>query len=94
MRDQLAGMTPRKIETGIINLDKTSGPGTHWVAYSKKGSRVVYGDSFGLRPPPEVVRYFKGSRLFYKNEVLQKFDQTNCGKHCLQFLMRETAEEK
>jgi len=45
MRDSL----PRKIrrnESGIVNLDDVDGPGTHWVAYAKRGDRAMYFDSF------------------------------------------------
>ena len=89
MRNELSSMTPHRYETGIINLDSTSGSGTHWVAYSKKNSRVVYSDSFGLRPPPEVKRYFAGNQLLYNNNRIQKFDSSNCGKLCLLFLIKE-----
>jgi len=48
----------------IVNLDNTTGPGTHWVAYAKRNNRVVYFDSFGnLRSPKELVRYFGNESL-------------------------------
>lgn len=48
---------PWKNETAVINLDEESGPGTHWVAYSKKNNIVFYFDSFGnLRPPNEIIK--------------------------------------
>lgn len=59
MRDTL----PDKIkdrETGIVNLDSTSGSGTHWVCYSKKSDTLYYFDSFGLDPPQEIINYLKG----------------------------------
>jgi len=34
-------------ESGIVNLDNADGPGTHWVAYAKRGDRAVYFNSFG-----------------------------------------------
>jgi len=37
----------RRIESGIVNLDDTRSPGTHWVVYAKKDNRVIYFDSFG-----------------------------------------------
>jgi len=52
---------PRKIrrnKSGIVNLDDADRPGTHWVAYAKRGYRAVYSDSFGnLQPLKEIVRY-------------------------------------
>lgn len=90
MRDELDTMNPLRYESGIINLDSSEGSGTHWVAYSKKNKRVVYSDSFGLRPPPEVKKYFKGNQLLYSNDQIQEFDASNCGKLSLLFLIKET----
>lgn len=57
MRDALPRRA-RTNESGIVNLDDDAGPGTHWVAYAKKGDRAIYFDSFGnLRPPREIERY-------------------------------------
>ena len=45
-------------ESSIVNLDNADGPNTHWIAYAKRGDRVVYFDSFGnLRPPKELMKY-------------------------------------
>lgn len=58
MKDNL----PKRIkerECGIINLDSSKGPGTHWTAYVKKEKFILYFDSYGnLRPPKEIVKYF------------------------------------
>ena len=45
MRDKLPKQ-PFHTERAIINLDNSSGPGTHWVAYKKCGKSVTYFDSF------------------------------------------------
>lgn len=37
----------RKRECGIINFDKRSGDGTHWMAYTKFGTHINYFDSCG-----------------------------------------------
>lgn len=85
MRDHLPPR-PWINECGIINLDNFSGPGTHWVAYCKKGNESEYFDSFGnLQPPREVVRYLD-SNLMYNYEAYQDFDAVNCGHLCLDFL--------
>ena len=89
MRDSLPIVDGvRRDESGIVNLDAT-GPGTHWVAYAKRGDRVVYFDSFGnLRPPKELVRYFGPSvtKIEYNRTSYQRYDQSICGQLCLQFL--------
>ena len=76
-------------ESGIINLDSAEGPGTHWVAYAKRGDRAIYFDSFGnLRPPKELVQYLRNTvtKIEYNHTPYQRYDQSNCGQLCLQFL--------
>jgi len=89
MRDALPISGARQNESGIVNLDDTVGPGTHWVAYAKRNNRVMYFDSFGnLRPPRELVRYFGNSvtTIEYNRTSYQTYDQNICGQMCLQFL--------
>lgn len=91
MRDSLPARIRKMNERGIINLDGTDGPGTHWVAYIKKGDIVIYFDSFGnLRPSEEIVKYFKSAGndvvVKYNHESYQTYDSSNCGALCLNFL--------
>ena len=51
---------PRKSnnkECGIVNFDKSGGPGTHWVAWYKNGKTKIYFNSYGVQPPLEVINY-------------------------------------
>ncbi|KAF0701799.1 Uncharacterized protein FWK35_00030099, partial [Aphis craccivora] len=46
---------PHVIECGILNLDISSGGGSHWVAFHKNKDKVIYFDSFGdISPPIEL----------------------------------------
>lgn len=90
MKDRL----PRKIhqyETGVINLDNDSGPGTHWTAYKKYGTTISYFDSFGnLLPPIETQLYFQSNEpctIFYNHNSYQSYDSIVCGHLCLNFLV-------
>jgi hypothetical protein len=86
MRDMLP-TRPKKYESAIVNLDSSSGGGTHWVCYKKLNDRVYYYDSFGnLRPPPELLDYFTGCEIHYNYEREQSFDSVVCGHLCLKFL--------
>ena len=77
----------RRNESGIVNLEDATGPGTHWVAYAKRNNRVVYFDSFGnLRPPKELVRYFENgvmtieyNRTSYQSTIRASADRCVCG---------------
>ena len=57
---------PNKKECGIVNFDKSGGPGTHWVAWYKNGKTKIYFDSYGVQPPLEVIKYL-GSPIHYNN---------------------------
>ena len=49
---------PNNRECGIVNLDKSGGSGTHWVAWYKNGKNKIYFDSYGVQPPREVIKYW------------------------------------
>lgn len=91
MRNRLP-TRPWKREAVIINLDNSSGPGTHWVCFRKNGELVDYFDSYGdLRPPIEVQNYLNGCLLSYNRTAYQKLQSNseNCGHLCLAFLMNK-----
>ena len=48
---------PNKKECGIVNFDKSGGPGTHWVAWYKNSKTKIYFDSYGVQPPIELIEY-------------------------------------
>lgn len=87
---------PKKIrdfESGIINLDRLEGEGTHWTAYVKKMSIINYFDSYGnLKPPTEVIRYFESGKypvyIYFNYKQYQRFNTLNCGHLCLEFLYK------
>lgn len=86
MRDALPAK-PKVDESAIVNLDSSTGDGTHWVCYRKSGKTVHYFDSFGnLKPPLELLRYFGDCQIYYNYRRVQKFDSVVCGHLCLKFL--------
>ena len=58
---------PNKKECGIVNFDKSGGPGTHWVAWYKNVKIKIYFDSYGVQPPLEVIKYL-GSPIHYNTD--------------------------
>ena len=76
---------PNKKECGIVNFDKSGGLGTHWVAWYKNGKTKIYFDSYGVRPPIEVVEYL-GSPIHYNTDHLQPVGKVFCGHLCLYVL--------
>ena len=61
-------------ECGILNLDSSSGDGTHWVMWFKKGKDKFYFDSYGVQPPSELIAYLK-SPIFYNSERVHQDDE-------------------
>lgn len=68
---------------GVLNLDDSSGPGTHWTAWYKN----IYFDSFGLPPPEEFLRKTSPAIIKYNDLDIQKlYDPPFCGHLCLAFI--------
>ena len=87
MKDALPKGKPHVNENAIINLDNQKGQGTHWTCYRKRGSKIVYFDSFGnLKPPQELFDYWNVKSVQYNYEKFQDFNTFHCGHICLQFL--------
>lgn len=86
LRDDL----PRKAnkrECGILNLDDSSGSGTHWVAWYRNGVNKYYFDSYGIQPPNELVEYLKNDfPILYNTEQIQPRGEVFCGHLCLYVL--------
>ena len=81
---------PNKKECGIVNFDKSGGPGTHWIAWYKNGKSKIYFDSYGVQPPLEVIQYLK-SPIHYNTNQLQPAGKVFCGHLCL-YVLKELSE--
>jgi hypothetical protein len=86
LRDELPER-PRANECGILNLDDSSGSGTHWVAWFKRCNEKIYFDSYGLPPPTELLNYLK-SPVYYNSERIQPDNEVFCGHLCLYVLKK------
>ena len=100
LRDTLP-KRPKRKECGILNLDDTTGSGTHWVAWYKNGAETKYFDSYGIQPPNELVAYlaprapanrrFVHSPILYNTEQIQPKEQVFCGHLCL-YVLKQLGE--
>ena len=66
----------------ILNLDSSSGDGTHLVIGFKNGKDKFYFDSYGVQLPSELIIYLK-SPIFYNSERVPQNDEVFCGHLCL-----------
>ena len=66
LRDTIPTKKTKLNECGILNLDSSSGDGTHWVIWCKKGKETFYFDSYGVQPPSELIAYLM-SPIFYNS---------------------------
>lgn len=77
----------KKSMSCIVNLDDSKGPGTHWVCcyYKPKLSYSFFFDSFGLKPPKDVVKFLKrfNKPIYYNDVNIQSLDSVRCGHYCL-----------
>ena len=80
LRDTIPTKT-KLYECGILNLDSSSGDGTHWVMWFKKGKDKYYFDCYGVQPPSELIVYLK-SPIFYNRERVQQNSEVFCGHLC------------
>ena len=93
MRDTLPD-TPHDKECGVVNFNKSSEPGSHWVAYYKDGGKRIYFDSFGQVAPTEIQKYLKSEEEFRNNkpviqhntDIVQKVNTKICGQLCVYVL--------
>ena len=74
--------TAKLNECGIFNLYSSSGDGTHWVMWFKKGKDKFYFDSYEVQPPSELIAYLM-SPIFYNSLRVQQNGEVFCGHLCL-----------
>ena len=81
MRDELPANLLKGC--GVMNLDDSDGPGTHWTAWY--GS--TYFDSYGFPPHEEFLNKTGHKIIDYNDLDIQKsYDPPFCGHLCLGLL--------
>ena len=102
LRDNLP-QTPYKCECGIVNLNTTHQPGSHWVCYYMNGQKTrIYFDSFGQITPIEIQKYLKTRKEFEmekaviqrNTDIVQHINTHVCGHLCLLVLTSLTREHR
>ena len=74
----------------ICNTDKSSEPGTHWVAiFAPKFGEIEYFDSFGMKPlNSEIIEFINLNGISYKynKKQIQSNKSKTCGKFGVIFI--------
>jgi hypothetical protein len=82
-KDQLK--KPLKDGFYIINLDNSTGEGTHWTAlYKINDGFSFYYDSFGFPAPEEIEDLLH--KYEYNKKQIQDIKSTSCGFYCVAFI--------
>lgn len=77
----------KKGESLIINLDDSTGEGTHWVCLININNKLDYFDSYGLPPPEQVLKLNQTqSGLRYNSSQIQNRNTNICGHLCMLFI--------
>ena len=79
----------QKIKDGayIININRYSDIGTHWVALYIQNNDVTYFDSFEVEHIPKEIRTFIGNKNIKTNiSRIQAYDSIKCGYFCIEFV--------
>lgn len=74
----------------ILNLDKSTEAGSHWVAIAKDGETTLLYDSFGRchkKIIPALSKSGNGKIINTDRDAEQHILETNCGARCLSFLI-------
>jgi hypothetical protein len=86
-REDSGDMAGRSERAFIINLDDSSGPGTHWTAARRSGGTLFYADPFGIALsgyPPKELRG-SGDRTVVNRISWQRPSTNLCGYYAYLF---------
>ena len=72
----------------VINLDKYSDIGTHWLALYVMNNNVTYFDSFDVEHIPREIKAFIDRSLSITTNIfrIQAYDSIMCGYFCIGFI--------
>ena len=84
MADQLQNIPLKRKMNLIINLQKSSQGGSHWVCLVIRGKNSFYCDSFGMDCDVNVLQYCRksGIHLACNKYVIQDLKSVQCGLYC------------
>jgi len=95
MRDEVKKMPIHDKQFFIVNYDKSTQEGSHWVAVVKQGNNIYHFGSYGLPPLQEVKAKFSKYKIYYSDTPMQLNESSICGHHWFKiYSMDDTRKEK
>lgn len=73
----------------VVNLDVSTGPGTHWCGIYYRKKKMFYFDSFGKPPSSSYLKKWCKNyvnRVYFNNLKHQKNSSLRCGGFCCWFI--------
>ena len=74
----------------MINIDKYSDSGTHWIALYALNNNVTYFHSFRVEHIPKEIKKFiknlRRSKIVANISKIQIYDSIMCGHFCIVFI--------
>ena len=94
MRDEIVKMPIHDKQFFIVNYDKSTQEGSHWVAVVKQGNNIYHFGSYGLPPLQEVKAKFSKYKIYYSDTPMQLNSSSICGYLCLKFIEHMLLEKR
>ena len=74
-------------QSTIVNLDDSSGKGTHWISYKKINDKIFYFDCYGVAYIPDIIKNQYPKHKFICNIYrIQSMDSNQCARFCILFV--------
>ena len=71
----------------VVNMDDSSGSGTHWTGLVLQTNKAIYFDPFGIHPPDEIATLKRRNRkVYYNSDQLQHKTADTCGLWCVAYI--------
>lgn len=95
MADQLQTTPLKKKMNLIINLQKSSQGGSHWVALIVRGKQAFYCDTFGMDCDTNVIQFCRKHKLHLacNKYIIQDLKSVQCGVYCFALIKYIETEE-
>ena len=94
MKDEVIKMPVYDKQFFIVNYDKSTQEGSHWVAVVKNKNILYHFGSYGIPPLGVIKAKFSKYKIYYSDTPMQLNESSICGYLCLKFIEWMIEEKK